>query len=104
VFFDELPTGQTVEIHGLYLDFLPRWWNTKEIALVRSSHSEACSYFVTFGNHLFQRPLDIRESPTHHPDDGELASRTAQRLGASRNIDNRGTDGTFPDSPTCCVE
>src|SRR4029077_6277900 len=65
------------------------WRNAKEGALVRATHGEACSHLVTFGNHLFQGPLDIREPASHHSNDFEIPSRTLQGLRSSRNMKYR---------------
>jgi hypothetical protein len=38
---------------------------------------------------FLQRPLNIGKAPSHHTDDCEVARRTSQRLGTSRDIEYR---------------
>src|SRR3954453_21863419 len=86
--FDELPLRQTINVHGLDFDSRACWRHTMEGALVRAPHGEACSYLVAFGNHLLQSPLDVREPRSHHRDDRKVTSRTSQRLGVSRDMED----------------
>ena len=50
-------------------------------------HGKTRSYHVSFGNHLFQRPLDVRKALSHHPDDFAVAHRPTHWLRASRHVE-----------------
>src|SRR5258708_1835674 len=56
---------------------------------MRAAHSEAWGHPVVFGNHLFQRPLNIGEAASHLPNNCKVASGAAHWLGPSRNMEYR---------------
>jgi hypothetical protein len=85
---DELPYCQPIAIHRRYGNILANRRNAQEGGLVRAAHGEPCSHFVTFGNHLFERPLDVGETASHHSNDFEILSGILQRLGASRSLND----------------
>jgi hypothetical protein len=54
---------------------LPVGGYSQEWALVRPAHREAGGDLRRLDYHLFERPLDVREPPSHHGDDGQVAFR-----------------------------
>src|ERR1700684_4576841 len=89
MFFHELSVRQTIDIHGLYRDCFSRRRDVEKLALVSAPHSEPRGDLVGLSHHLLESPLNIGEPSAHHPDDREISSRTAHRLGATRNMKYR---------------
>lgn len=89
MFFNELTARQTVDIHGLHRDYFSRWRDAKECTPMSAPHCEPCGHLVAFSNTLLQSPLSIGEASAHHPDDSQVASRIAHRLGMPRYMKYR---------------
>ena len=86
-FFDYLPVSESIDVECLNGDFLSRWWHAKEGTLMRTPHGKASSHFVIFRYQLFQSPLNVWESGSHHLNDFQITRRPADGFSSAGYIE-----------------
>jgi hypothetical protein len=71
----------------LFLESINVFLRAPERALVCASHGKARGNPISFDDHFFEGPLDVREAASHHCKDREISIGTSHRLRA-RDVEN----------------